>query len=259
MYRDAAKDAIHNFCTAQDGKTVKQGDQSSFIEETAFSIRYTDSCAGSGTYTVEKDLCESYLGQTLDACDTNDFAHKHGGTLQDVDNCGEFNFHPTSYNLIECYPGNAEKGYVCAHDLALLHYAWFAQEFAHNRPLGQQINGGTHIAVTKDMAVDAIKAFCDRSGDGQKYTLDPDVQPDEGFTQDTCTTNGMASCGYFYHNDGTRVTEDGDIGDIIIRMEATHFNPNDALTCSPPQVYDVQGERLVATISSPEIPAIQPR
>ena len=93
------------------------------------------------------------------------------------------------------------------------------------------------------MAIDAINAFCDRSGDGQTYTLDPNVQPPEGFTQDSCTSEGMAACGYFYKNDGTRVTEDGEVGDLLIRMEASHFNPNDALECNPAQVYEIHGDR----------------
>ena len=110
--RDAALEAINNFCGAQDGKTIQQGDESSFVQETTFTVRYAEECAGSGTYTVKKDLCVDYLIQTLDGCDTATSLFKHGGALQDVDNCGLFEFHPTGYDIVECYPGNKEKGYV---------------------------------------------------------------------------------------------------------------------------------------------------
>lgn len=112
LYRDAAQDARSNFYGARHGSSITQNDEGSFIQESAFSIWYADSCAGSGSYTFEKDLCIDYLTQTLDACDTDDISHKHGGTLLDTDNCGEFNFHPQGFDLVACYPENEEKGYV---------------------------------------------------------------------------------------------------------------------------------------------------
>ncbi|KAL6405259.1 hypothetical protein AUP68_12103 [Ilyonectria robusta] len=216
VYRDAALEAIDNFCTAQDGKVVKQNDDSTFITETTFSISYASPCGGSGEYKVEKDLCVKYLRRAVDDCDTNTIVYKHGGGLEDEDNCGLFELHPTGYDLVSCYPDNAEKGYITA---------------------------GDHASVTSDMAQDAINAFCDRSGDGQQYTLDPTVQPDTGsFIQDTCKEEGMARCGYQYLNDGTRV-KDGESGDIFIRLQAFHFNPNDALKCNADQAYEIHGDR----------------
>ena len=106
-----------------------------------------------------------------------------------------------------------------------------------------QVTGGEHVAISQAMALDAINTFCDRSGDGQQYTLDPAVTPDVGFTGDSCTTKGMASCGYYYRNDGTKTTKDGDLGDISIRIKAAHFNPNDALECNAAKVYEVHGDR----------------
>ncbi|XXH01316.1 hypothetical protein Hte_007673 [Hypoxylon texense] len=217
MYRDAAMDAIKNFCAAQDGKVVKQKDESSFLQETTFSVRYADPCGGSGSYTVKEDLCVKYLSQAVDGCDTDTLVYKHGGGLEDQDNCGLFEFHPTGRDRVACYPENAQKGYI---------------------------TGGEHAAVTQAMARDAVDAFCDRDGGGQQYTLDPAAKPDPGgFIQDTCTEKGMAECGYFYRDDGTRTTKAGDVGDVIIRMSATHFNPNNALQCSAPQVYEIHGDR----------------
>ncbi|KAI1373269.1 hypothetical protein F4677DRAFT_225983 [Hypoxylon crocopeplum] len=216
MYRDAAQAAIENFCKAQDGKVVKQKDEATFIKETTFSISYAETCGGSGSYTVKQDLCVKYLTQTLDGCDTDTMVYKHGGGLQDMDNCGLFEFHPTGYDRVSCYPDNAEKGYI---------------------------TGGEHVAVTKDVAQDAIGAFCDRSGGGQQYTLDPAVKPDPGaFVQDTCKQKGMASCGYFYRNDGTRMSGSG-IGDIFLRISAAQLNAANALQCSAPQVYEIHGDR----------------
>lgn len=216
MYRDGAQQATQDFCTAQDGKVVKQKDESTFINEATFSISYAEPCGGSGSYTVKHDLCVKYLNQAIDGCDTDTVVYKHGGGLQDMDNCGLFEFHPTGYDLVSCYPENAEKGYI---------------------------TGGDHVTVTKDMAEDAINAFCDRAGDGQQYTLDPAVKPDTGiFIKDICKENGMASCGYFYRSDGTRASG-GSIGDISLRISAAHFNPNNALQCSPDQVYEIHGER----------------
>lgn len=218
MYRDAAKDAIKEFCGAQDGKVVKQNKDDSFIKETAFSVSYAKPCGGSGSYTIKEDLCIKYLTQTLDDCDTDTYVYKHGGSLQDEDNCGLFEFHPKGFDLISCYPDNENGGYI---------------------------SGGDHASVTKNMAKDAINAFCDRSGDGQQYTLDPKVKPEtSNFIQDSCKEKGLASCGYNYRNDGTR-TSGGDVGDIFIRFSATHFNPNDALECSTPQVYEIHGDRYV--------------
>lgn len=216
MYRDGAQQAIQNFCAAQDGKVVKQKDESTFIKETTFSISYAEPCGGSGSYTLKQDLCVKYLNQVLDGCDTDTIVYKHGGGLQDMDNCGLFEFHPTGYDLMSCYPDNAEKGYI---------------------------TGGEHVAVTKDMAQDAINTFCDRSGDGEQYILDPAVKPANGFIQNTCKEKGLASCGYFYSNDGTRQGEGG--GDIFLRISAAHFNPANALQCSPDQVYEVHGDRYV--------------
>lgn len=216
MYRDSAMEAIENFCGAQDGKTVEKGNDDSFISETAFSVTYADECGGSGEYTIEKDLCVEYLSRTVDDCDTNTKVYKHGGGIKDVDNCGLFEFHPKHYDLLMCYPENKDKGYITA---------------------------GEHAVITKSMAEDAISAFCDRSGDGQQYTLDPDNRPDTGsFVQDTCKEEGWASCGYFYNNDGSRVDGDG-TGDILIRLEASHFNPNDAFTCDADKKYEIHGDR----------------
>ena len=112
MYRDAAVDAIKDFCNSQDGKIVKQGDEATFIKETTFSIRYAEPCAGSGSYTVQKDLCEKYLIKSLDECDTATIVYKHGGELLDQDNCGLFEFHPTGYDVLACHPEDVERGYV---------------------------------------------------------------------------------------------------------------------------------------------------
>jgi hypothetical protein len=210
-------EAIENFCTAQDGNVVEKDNDDSFIKETAFTVSYASECGGSGSYPIEKDLCVKYLSRTVDDCDTDSTVYKHGGSLKDTDNCGLFEFHPTGYDVLMCYPENAEKGYI---------------------------TGGEHAVVSKAMAEDAINAFCDREGDGQQYTLDPDNRPDPGnFIQDTCKEEGMASCGYFYNNDGERV-DDGD-GDIFLRISAAHFNPNDAFTCNPDQKYEIHGDRYV--------------
>ena len=215
-------EAIENFCTAQDGNTVEQDNEGSFIEETAFSIKYSDQCGGSGSYTIDKDLCVKYLSQTVDDCDTDTVVYKHGGSLKDDDNCGLFEFHPKGYDLVACFPENRDAGYITQ---------------------------GEHATITKSMAEDAINEFCDRSGDGQQYTLDPAHPPDTGdFISDTCKEEGMASCGYYYRNDGTRVTEGGDIGDIFLRLEAMHLNPNDALECSDPQKYEIHGDRYAAHV-----------
>ncbi|KAI0517994.1 hypothetical protein F5B22DRAFT_601350 [Xylaria bambusicola] len=215
IYRDAALDAIGNFCKAQDGKVVKEGDEGSFIEETTFSIRYTDSCMGSGSYTVKHDYCVKYLTQALDSCDTDTIVYKHGGILKDTDNCGFFELHPKGYDKVACYPENKEKGYIT--------------------------DTREHLTVTQEMAQDAINTFCDRSGNGQQYTLYPDFQP-SGFVQDTCKEKGYAACNYSYRKDGKRTTR-GDTGDVVIRLEAFHSNFGNQLTCGPNQVYEIHGER----------------
>ncbi|KAF3020992.1 hypothetical protein E8E14_010084 [Neopestalotiopsis sp. 37M] len=224
LQRDSALAAIDNFCTAHDGKTVKKGDQASFIDEATFSISYADPCGGSGSYTVTKDLCVKYLSKTLDECDTNTQAYKHGGTVEDTDNCGLFAFHPTNYSVLMCFDEAVDKGYL------------------------QNTN---HATVTKDIALDAINAFCDRSGDGQQYTLDPSIQVDSGsFIQDTCKEKGLASCGYFYNNDGTRVTKEGSLGDLSVRIAAKYWNPNNAMQCSPSQIYEIHGDRCKTMLAN---------
>lgn len=217
MFRDAAMDAINNFCNAQDGKTVKKGDERSFIKETAFSVTYADQCVGSGEYTVRKDLCVKYLSQAVDNCDTNTIKFKYGGSVEDQDNCGRFEFHPEYYEQVGCWPENRDAGYI---------------------------TDGEHAPVSHDVAVDAINRFCDRSGDGQQYTLDPAKMPDpNGFVQDTCKEPGLAACGYAYRDDGTRVDDPGSLGDVMLRIEAEYVNPNGAFKCSPNQVYEIHGER----------------
>lgn len=214
-YRDGALDAINNFCIAHDGASLVSGDTSTELNEVNFSATYASDCAGSGTYTIAKDTCIAYLSETVDGCDTGSTAYKHGGTVTDTDNCGAFTFHPAYSDVMACYPQNQDAGYI----------------------------SGTHISISPDMAQDAINQFCDRSGDGQTFTLDPNNIPSSSdFVQDTCTTPGYASCGYFYHTDGSRTTG-GDIGDISIRLSAEYSNPNNAFSCSPNVMYDVQGQR----------------
>jgi hypothetical protein len=187
-YRDAAVDAINNFCTAHDGSALKQNDASTYINELTFSATYADGCEGSGTYTISKDLCVNYLMQTLDSCDTDTTMYKHGGILTGTDNCGAFAFHPIGYGVMSCYPQNQQRGYI----------------------------SGSHVSVTPDMANDAISQFCDRTGSDQSYTLDPNNIPSSStFTGNICTTPGYAACGYFYNNDGSRAAA-GSTGDIQI-------------------------------------------
>ncbi|KAK8076730.1 hypothetical protein PG994_004002 [Apiospora phragmitis] len=219
--RDAALDAIQNFCTAQDGKVVKKDDEGSFIKESAFTFSYAKQCVGSGSYTLKKDLCVKYLMKTVDECDTNTVDFKHGGSLQDMDNCGLFEFRPRRYASIMCYPEAKEKGYM---------------------------SDRTHVTVTKDMAKDAINAFCDRSGNGQQYTLDPANPPGSGkFVQDTCQEKGLAACGYFYRKDGQRVESGSGDADILIRLSARHWNIQDQMTCGPSRVYEIHGDRYVSS------------
>ncbi|KAL9621477.1 MAG: hypothetical protein Q9160_004120 [Pyrenula sp. 1 TL-2023] len=215
-YRDSALESIRNFCGAQKDKTLKQKDESSYIKETVFSATYSDQCQGSGEYKIDQELCEKYLTQMVDGCDTDSTMYKHGGTVTNTDNCGSFSFNPKGFDSFDCYPSNKDHGYITA---------------------------GTHKQVTPDVANDAINAFCDRSGDGQTYTLDPSVTPDSsGFVQDTCKEAGSASCGYFYTNDGKRVTEDGNIGDFNIRMNAAFMEP-EGFPCGARQKYDIHGDR----------------
>lgn len=215
MYRDVAKEAIENFCEAQDGHVLEKDNDDTFISEDAFSLSYGEHCGGDGSYTVKKDTCIEYLTRTLDECDTDTEVYKHGGTIEDMDDCGLFEFHPTYWDLLMCYPENEEKGYILP---------------------------GDHAVVTKEMAEDAINSFCDREGGDEQYTLDPDVPPNHGdFIENTCEQEGWASCGYFYTSDGERVGK-GE-GDVLIRIEAMHFNPNDAFDCPADQVYEIQGDR----------------
>ena len=212
-YRDAAIDSINEFCTAQDGKVLKQNDDSSNIIESGFSATYSKTCTGSGTYTIDKDLCVTYLIEALDSCDTSTTMYKHGGIVADIDNCGAFAFHPFGYDVFSCYPNNQNAGFI----------------------------SGTHVQVTPEIAKDAINQFCDRNGDDQKYTLDPNNIP-TGFSQDTCTQPGMAFCGYYYNNDGSRA-EDGSVGNMFIRMEAKFVDPADKYQCSVKQEYEIHGDR----------------
>lgn len=222
MYRDAALEAIVNFCEAQDGKTVIKGNDDSSIKETAFTVSYASTCQGSGTYKLDQDLCKKYLMQTLDGCDTDSRVYKHGGILTDTDNCGTFEFHPQGFDTFACYPDNKDRGYI---------------------------SEGRHITISPAIAEDAINQFCDRAGNDQTFTLDPanNVDPTT-FSGDTCKGAGLASCGYFYSNDGQRVTETGSTGDISIRMNARYFDPGNGFACSPSQVYDISGDRYVPLI-----------
>lgn len=215
VYGDAAENLINQFCYAQNGKVLKQGDESTFIEETTFSAKYADDCAGNGEYTIKEDLCKKYLTQAIDDCDTDSKIYKHGGTVTDADNCGSFTLHPKGYDRIACYPDNEDMGYI---------------------------TGGTHAQVTLDMAEDAINEFCDRDGDGQQYTIDPDVIPNTGFVQDSCTSAGEAYCGYFYNSDGERTD---DVGDIFLRMSATFVDPGDEWSCGSKEKYEIHGDRFV--------------
>lgn len=220
MYRDAAMSAITNFCSSVDGKSVKQGDASTNINSGPFSVTYADQCEGSGTYKITKDYCNTYLAATVDNCDTDTTMFKHGGILTDTDNCGQFKFSPTGFDIDACYPANSQDGYIT----------------------------GDHVQVTHAMAADAIQQFCSRTG--QQTTLDPNNIPSEsGGTQNTCTTAGMAECGYFYNKDGSRVTKQGSIGDISIRARAVYFDPGAQYTCQARQKYDISGARCVAELS----------
>jgi hypothetical protein len=212
---------VTDFCNSVDGKSVKQSDASTNINSGPFSITYATPCGGSGTYKITKDLCNKYLLQTVDGCDTDTTMFKHGGTLTDVDNCGQFKFSPTGYDEASCYPGNRERGYI---------------------------TDGTHVQVSHAMAADAISQFCGRSGNGQQYTLDPNNIPSSNsFVQDSCTTPGYASCGYFYNNDGSRAKE-GSLGDISIRAEASYWEPS-GFACQAKQKYDIHGDRCIADLS----------
>lgn len=218
MYRDAAISQIASFCSSIDGKSVKQGDTSTNMVSGPFSVSYSNECTGSGTYKITKDICNEYLGLTVDDCDTDTTMFKHGGTLTDTDNCGEFTFSPKSYDESVCYPGNKDRGYI---------------------------TDGEHVAITHAMAVDAINQFCGRSGNGQQYTLDPSNMPESNsFVHDTCTTAGYASCDYYYRNDGSRVTSNGDMGDISIRAVASFWEPS-GFTCQPKLKYEIHGDRCV--------------
>ncbi|KAM0713457.1 hypothetical protein Q7P37_010419 [Cladosporium fusiforme] len=197
---------------------TNEGDESKNIKETVFSITYASDCKASGRYTVDEETCVKYLMETIDNCDMDTTMYKHGGTVTDTDNCAAFSFHPNGEDTFACYPKNKDAGYS---------------------------TGGTHVAVTPKMAQDAIDQFCDREGDGQTYTLDPDNIPNSSeFTGDTCTESGMASCGYYYDSNGDRVSGDS-VGNVFIRMSAQYMNPNDAYTCGSNIEYAIQGERCL--------------
>lgn len=212
---------IQDFCSSVDGKAVKQNDKTTWIEPKNkntdfFSIEYAGNCQGSGTYKITKDNCNKYLMQTVDDCDTDTTMFKHGGTLTDTDNCGQFKYTPKNYDVPDCYPSNKNHGYI---------------------------TDGTHVPLKHDVAMDAITQFCDRSGGGQQYTLDPSKIPSgDSWEQDSCTAAGYAECGYFYKNDGSRVTASGDLGDVSIRMRASYYEPQ-GFVCQPKQKYDIHGQR----------------
>jgi hypothetical protein len=215
-HRDAANDAVKNFCKAHDGSILTQGDESKDVKETTFSITYATDCKGSGSYTVPEDLCVKYVSETIDDCDTDMTMYKHGGTVTDQDGCAAFTFHPTGADTFACYPKNKDIGYI---------------------------SEGTHVTISPTMAKDAIEQFCDRKGDGHTSTLDPDNIPDSGdFTADTCTQAGMASCGYYYEDNGNRATGDS-VGNIFIRLSAEYMNPANAFTCGTNVGYDISGDR----------------
>ncbi|KAK5626028.1 hypothetical protein RRF57_001744 [Xylaria bambusicola] len=96
-------------------------------------------------------------------------------------------------------------------------------------------------------AQDAINAFCNRSGDGQQYTLYPDFQPSD-FVQDTSKEKGYAACNYAYSNDGTWTTRSG-TGDVVTRLEASRRDFGNQLTYGPDQVYEIHGERCKLILS----------
>ena len=142
--------------------------------------------------------------------------YKHGGTVTDQDNCGAFSYHPTASDVFACYPQNKDAGYI---------------------------TGGTHVQVSPEMAKDAISQFCDRDGDGQAYTLDPSNIPKAGdFSGDSCTEKGMASCGYYYNDDGSRATGDS-VGNIFVRLSAEFSNPGNTYTCGSNVEYEIHGDR----------------
>lgn len=215
LHRDAGIAAVENFCRARGGSVLKQGDESTNIKETTFSISYASDCTGSGSYTVAEDTCVKYLTEAIDNCDTDTTMYKHGGTVTDQDNCAAFTFHPTGADTFACYPQNKDAGYI---------------------------GGGTHVPISPEMARDAIEQFCDRKGDGQTYTLDPNHIQDGDFTADTCTQAGLAKCGYFYDGNGDRAT-DGSIGSLVVQMSAQYMNPNNLYTCGPNVEYEIKGDR----------------
>jgi hypothetical protein len=215
-HRDAANDAVKNFCGAQGGTVLEQGDESTNVEEATFSITYASDCKGSGSYTVSEDTCIKYLTETIDGCDTDTTMYKHGGTVTDQDGCAAFTFHPTGADAFACYPKNKDANYI---------------------------SGGKHAPISPEMAHDAIEQFCDRKSDGQTYTLDPDNVPNtDDFTADTCTQAGMAACAYYYDDNGDRATGDS-IGNVVVRLSAQYMNPGNLLTCRPMVRYDIQGDR----------------
>jgi hypothetical protein len=215
-HRDAANAAVKDFCKAQGGSVLTQGDESTNIKENTLSITYASDCKGSGSYTVSEDTCVKYLTETIDGCDTDTTMYKHGGTVTDQDSCVAFTFEPTGADSFACYPKNKDAKYI---------------------------SQGRHATISPEMAHDAVEQFCDRKGDGQTYTLDPDNIPSSGdFTADTCTQAGMAACAYYYEDNGDRATGDS-IGSVVVRMSAQYMNPANSLTCGPNVQYDIQGDR----------------
>jgi hypothetical protein len=179
-------------------------------------MTYASDCKGSGSYTVSEDLCVKYLSETIENCDTDTTMYKHGGTVADQDGCATFTFHPTGTDVFACYPKNKDAGYF---------------------------NEGTHVTISPVMAKDAIEQFCDRKGDGQTSTLDPNNIPNSGdFMADTSTQAGMASCSYYYEDNGDRAIGDN-VGNILIRLSAEYMNPANAFTCGPNVGYDISGDR----------------
>ncbi|OQO02809.1 hypothetical protein B0A48_11092 [Cryoendolithus antarcticus] len=219
-YRDAALDAVNNFCTAHDGAELKQNDPSTDIKESAFSATYLSGCTGSGTYKIFKDTCVKYLTQTIDGCDVDTTMYKHGGSLTELDNCGSFEFHPVSNDEFFCYPKNKDGGLI---------------------------TGGKGVAISPEIAKDAIAQFCDRDSKDQTYTLDPKNIPDPNdFSGDSCTKKGAASCGYYYSNDGKRA-EGNNVENLFIRIEAKYDNLG--RNCAPNAEYAIHGERCHQELS----------
>ncbi|PGH10715.1 hypothetical protein AJ79_05306 [Helicocarpus griseus UAMH5409] len=211
QYRDAAIEMVDNFCAAQDGRVIKAKDKSSFIRETSFTVQYEENCSGPDEYKITKDLCRQYLTRTIDGCHTNSVLYKKGGTLTDEDDCISFIFHPKGYDAFSC---NKDNGIA---------------------------QSKRHAAISPAIAEHAMNKFCDRKGDGQTYTLDPNVAPNlTGFTQNICKEPGMASCSYFYKYSGEEV----ELGqsDFSLSLSASYDEPG-GYQCGQRFKYEIQGER----------------